>query len=70
MNIERYRALVDLIVLNRDEELIKEKANEFNNYVNLFPFLLDEEDDRPTQEELENLPIKGIPIPAESQDIE
>ena len=70
-NIEKYRALVDLIVINKDEDIIKEKAEEFNNYINLFPFLM-EDDDLPTQEELENLPIKGMPIPSatDSQDIE
>ena len=68
-NIEKYRSLVDLIVINQDEDLLKEKANEFNNYVNLFPFLLDDEEDR-APESLETLPAESIPIPADSQDIE
>jgi hypothetical protein len=68
-NIEKYRSLVDLLVINQDEELLKEKANEFNNYVNLFPFLLDDEEDSDPQD-LETLPLESVPIPADSQDIE
>ena len=68
-NIEKYRSLVDLIVINQDEEILKEKANEFNNYVNLFPFLLDDEETM-GPENLETLPLESIPIPADSQDIE
>ncbi|MFD2517663.1 protein O-mannosyl-transferase family [Salinimicrobium flavum] len=35
-DIERYRSLVDLLIINDDQELAKEKASEFNNYLMLF----------------------------------
>lgn len=35
-DIERYRSIVDLIIINDKEELSKEKAEEFNDYLMLF----------------------------------
>ena len=32
-DIERYRSLVDLLILNQDEEIAEEKAEEFNKYL-------------------------------------
>ena len=70
-NIEKYRSLVDLLASNKDKDLLDEKATEFNNYVNLFPFLLEEEEEAPTpsKEELE-LFAKEMGIPLDSLDFE
>ena len=35
-DIERYRSLVDLVIINDQEELAQEKAEEFNQYLMLF----------------------------------
>lgn len=35
-DIERYRALVDILIINQDEELVREKADEFNSYLRKF----------------------------------
>lgn len=35
-DIERYRSLVDLLILNAEEEYAREKAEEFNEYLMLF----------------------------------
>ncbi|SHF75134.1 Protein of unknown function [Salegentibacter echinorum] len=44
-NIERYRALVDLLVIHQDEEIISEKADEFNEHLELFRHFYGEEED-------------------------
>jgi len=36
INIEKYRALVDLLVINDDKDLLDEKIDEFNNYSTYF----------------------------------
>ncbi len=35
-DIERYRNVIDVLVINNDKELIKEKATEFNEHLRLF----------------------------------
>ena len=35
-DIERYRSLIDLLLIHQDEEIIEEKASEFNEYLTLF----------------------------------
>ncbi|MBQ4818715.1 DUF2723 domain-containing protein [Aquimarina sp. MMG016] len=35
-NVERYRSVVDLLLINQDKEMIEEKADEFNRYLRLF----------------------------------
>ncbi len=35
-NVERYRSVVDLLLVNQDREMIEEKADEFNKYLGLF----------------------------------
>ena len=49
-DIERYRSVVDLLIINKDEELVKEKAQEFNDHLRLFEhfYSADEEID-PTE---------------------
>lgn len=43
-DMERYRALVDLLFVNTEQEFAKEKAEEFNNYLKLFPGFYDDEE--------------------------
>lgn len=65
-NIEKYQSLVDLLIANQDEELIEAKAEEFNNYLRLFTFFGDEEDEAQSPESLETLlGDESIPIPAQ-----
>ena len=69
-DIERYRSLIDLLVYNRDEELLAEKAQEFNNYLSLFrEFLGDDEYEEDDQELLETLPNESIPILADPDSV-
>ncbi len=44
-NVERYRSVVDLLLINRDRELIEEKAEEFNKYLRLFTRLYSEDEE-------------------------
>lgn len=44
-NVERYRSVVDLLLINRDRELIEEKAEEFNRYLRLFTRLYSEDEE-------------------------
>ncbi|HET8887207.1 MAG TPA: DUF2723 domain-containing protein [Salinimicrobium sp.] len=46
-DIERYRSLVDMLIIHQDEELVQEEAETFNNYLRLFQhFYQDEPDDQ------------------------
>lgn len=68
-NMEKYRSLLDLLVMNRDEDIIVQKAEEFNSYIRLFPELYgDDETEDP--ERLETVAKPAIEIPVDSQDIE
>jgi hypothetical protein len=65
-NIEKYRSLVDLLIANQDEELVEVKAQEFNNYLRLFSFFYDDEEEAQSLESLETLlGEESISIPAE-----
>ncbi len=44
-NVERYRSVVDLLLINQDRELIEEKADEFNKYLRLFTRLYSEDEE-------------------------
>ncbi|NRA94041.1 MAG: hypothetical protein HRU26_15415, partial [Psychroserpens sp.] len=44
-DIERYRALVDLLVIYKDEDIALEETEKFNNYLRLFKYFTGEEDD-------------------------
>ncbi len=68
-NMEKYRSLLDLLVINREEELVREKAEEFNSYIRLFPELYGE-DEAEEPERLETVAKPAITIPADTQDIE
>ncbi|MCC4227340.1 DUF2723 domain-containing protein [Zunongwangia profunda] len=43
-DVERYRGLIDILVRNQDEEIVKEKAEEFNNYLKKFQHFYSEEE--------------------------
>jgi len=43
-NVERYRSVVDLLLINQDKDLIEEKAEEFNKYLRLFTRLYSEDE--------------------------
>ncbi|MDR6300146.1 DUF2723 domain-containing protein [Mesonia maritima] len=47
--IERYRSLIDLLIIHQDEELVKEKAEEFNSYLRMFKHFYQEEETYDTQ---------------------
>ena len=68
-NMEKYRSLLDLLVMNRDEDMIVQKAEEFNSYIRLFPELYGEEETE-DPERLETVTKPTIEIPLDSQDIE
>lgn len=44
-NIERYRALVDLLVVHQDEKILEEKADEFNEHLEMFRHFYGEEEE-------------------------
>ncbi|AWH73392.1 hypothetical protein DCS32_04220 [Dokdonia sp. Dokd-P16] len=66
-NIEKYRSLVDLLIINDDRELFEKEATVFDNYMRTFPYLMgdDDEGEEIPQELLETLPEPSIEIPAQ-----
>ncbi len=58
-NVERYRSVVDLLMINQDREIIEEKADEFNRYLRLFTRLYSEDeeydDDKAVQKKEDDL---------------
>ena len=44
-DMERYRSLIDLLFRNGEQEFAREKAEEFNNYLKLFPRFYDESEE-------------------------
>ncbi|GAA0717089.1 DUF2723 domain-containing protein [Aquimarina litoralis] len=52
-NVERYRSVVDLLLINQDREMIEEKAEEFNRYLRLFTKLYSEDEEYDNQDLLE-----------------
>ena len=55
-NVERYRSVVDLLLINKDREIIEEKAKEFNSYLHLFSQLYSEDEEYNNIDENENIP--------------
>jgi hypothetical protein len=51
-DMERYRALVDLLFIHGEQEFAREKAEEFNTYLKLFPGFYDDND-----EEIDEQPL-------------
>ncbi len=52
-NVERYRSVVDLLLLNKDKEMIEEKADEFNRYLRLFTRLYSADEEYDDDEAIE-----------------
>ncbi|WP_417885260.1 DUF2723 domain-containing protein [Zunongwangia sp.] len=48
-SIERYRSLVDILVTNQDEELIKPEAETFNNYLKKFRHFYGQDEELDTE---------------------
>ncbi|WP_026837420.1 DUF2723 domain-containing protein [Gillisia sp. JM1] len=44
-DMERYRSLIDLLFRNGEQEFARKKAEEFNNYLKLFPRFYDESEE-------------------------
>jgi len=57
-SMERYRSLVDILILSGEREYAREKAEEFNNYLKLFPQFYDNSPEKeqapstPTEQDL------------------
>ncbi|WP_037325536.1 glycosyltransferase family 117 protein [Salinimicrobium terrae] len=63
-DIERYRSLVDLLIINDSEELAREEADKFNKYLMLFQHFYGSPEQAP-----EELPADGTDmVPAEIRD--
>ncbi len=61
--VERYRAVVDLLLINNDTEILKEKAAEFNSFLELFSNFYDKDEVYDaTKEETDSLPNDSIKI--------
>lgn len=67
-NIEKYRSLVDLLIVNDDREFFEKEAVIFDNYIKTFPYLLgDEEEEEPFLPDiLETLPEGSIEVPIDT----
>jgi len=59
-NIERYRALVDLLVIHQDEEIVSDKAEEFNEHLKLFRHFYGEEEDINPQDPMKSTLQEGL----------
>ncbi|SDG63905.1 glycosyltransferase family 117 protein [Psychroflexus sediminis] len=58
--IEKYRSLVDILIIQQDNEMVKEKAAEFNSYLEKFShFYQDTESEDVDQELLDELNEEG-----------
>lgn len=54
-NIERYRSLVDILIIQQDDAIVKEKAEEFNTYLKKFKHFYDADEGFEEDEPLEEL---------------
>ena len=59
-DIERYRALVDLLVVHQDEEILEEKADEFNEHLEMFRHFYGEEEEIDPQDPKESTIEEGL----------
>ncbi|HCW64355.1 MAG TPA: hypothetical protein DG752_06770, partial [Leeuwenhoekiella sp.] len=73
-DIERYRSLVDLLIINQDQEIIPEKAREFNSYLRKFNQFYGEDETEPETVEsmLPNEPTgdSSVAIPAATDSLQ
>ncbi|TVZ52278.1 DUF2723 domain-containing protein [Dokdonia sp. Hel_I_53] len=60
-NVEKYRSLVDLLIINDDRELFEKEALIFDNYMKTFPYLLGDEEQSEgySEDSLETVPNSG-----------
>ncbi|MDP5045323.1 MAG: hypothetical protein NWQ06_10145, partial [Leeuwenhoekiella sp.] len=66
-DIERYRSLVDLLIRNQDQDILPEKAKEFNSYLRKFSQFYGEDETAPeTAQPTENLRDTSIAIPKDT----
>ena len=66
-DIERYRSLVDLLIRNQDQEILPEKAKEFNSYLRKFSQFYGEDETAPeTSQPTEQLRDSSIAIPRDT----
>lgn len=61
-NVEKYRSLVDVLIINDDRELFEKEAQIFDNYMKTFPYLLGDENqqDEYRDDTLETVPNTEI----------
>ncbi len=70
-DIERYRSLVDLLIINQDQDILPEKAREFNTYLRKFSQFYGEDETEPeTVPSVEQSRDTSIAIPAETDTLE
>ncbi|RXG24646.1 glycosyltransferase family 117 protein [Leeuwenhoekiella aequorea] len=66
-DIERYRSLVDLLIRNQDQEILPEKAKEFNSYLRKFSQFYGENETAPeTSQPTEQIRDSSIAIPRDT----
>ena len=74
-NMQRYRDLVDIAILNEDDDTAKEKASEYNHYIDMFPKFMEsgadelEYDDaeEDIREQVEDS-VEGLSVPPEMEE--
>lgn len=52
-NVERYRSVVDLLLINQDREMVEEKADEFNKYLRMFTRLYSADEEYDDEEAIQ-----------------
>ncbi len=52
-NVERYRSVVDLLLINQDREMVEEKADEFNKYLRMFTRLYSSDEEYDDEEAIQ-----------------
>jgi hypothetical protein len=67
-DMEKYRGLIDIIIAKDTEEMARQEANEFNNYLSLFRHFYSEEEGMDVDKDLQQDSV--IEIPLDSQAIE
>ena len=67
LNVERYRSVVDLLIINNDREMAEEAAAEFNSYLSLFKNLYSRDEQyREKRPQPEREPDSAPEIPIDS----
>ena len=51
-DIERYRSLVDILVINQDRDILPDKAKEFNDYLRKFEHFYNRDEEIPTDTDM------------------